>query len=98
MLIDNNSADRLTNTIKDDVFRIYDLMEGMQVLGVIVPAFLNDFDKVLNNSLIGLEVKEEYKTEDEKIHAVFTGTHLKNGDKFENHIKMVMFNDTKYYL
>ncbi len=48
-------------------------MSGRKIGSVLIPAFLGDFKKVLDENDLGATVSEEYMTEDKKMHLVFKG-------------------------
>ena len=56
-----------------EIMRIYGPNQGQSIGAVIVPAFLCDFKKVLDDSESMDEISEEYMTEDKRIHLVLTG-------------------------
>ncbi len=65
--------DELRTQILHEIMRIYGPNQGQSIGAVIVPAFMGDFKKVLDNSDSMDEVSEEYMTEDKRIHLILTG-------------------------
>jgi hypothetical protein len=65
--------DELRTKILHEIMRIYGPNQGQSIGAVIVPAFMCDFKKVLDDSDSTDEISEEYMTEDKRIHLVLTG-------------------------
>jgi hypothetical protein len=65
--------DELRTQILHEIMKIYGPNQGQSIGAVIVPAFMGDFKKVLDDSDSMDEVSEEYMTEDKRIHLVLTG-------------------------
>ncbi|MCR5558032.1 MAG: hypothetical protein K6F75_10795 [Butyrivibrio sp.] len=65
--------DELRTQILHEIMRIYGPNQGQSIGAVIVPAFICDFKKVLDDSESMDEISEEYMTEDKRIHLVLTG-------------------------
>ena len=85
--------DELRAKLLHEIIGIYGPGQGMSIASVIVPAFIGDFEKVVDSSGSFDEVSEEYMTEDKKIHLELYGRKLmgKNGNSFA--ITRCVFND-----
>ena len=49
------------------------MADGQKTGSVLIPAFLGDYRKVLEEGDLGATISEEYMTEDKKMHLVFKG-------------------------
>ncbi|SEM10683.1 hypothetical protein SAMN04487770_1265 [Butyrivibrio sp. ob235] len=67
------SDNSIGQCIQNEIDRIYGIEYGKKTGKVLVPAFLGDFRKVLENSIAGDVVSEEYMTEDKKMHLILKG-------------------------
>lgn len=65
--------EELRKQILHEIMKIYGPNQGQSIGAVIVPAFIGDFKKVLDDSQSMDEVSEEYMTEDKRIHLILTG-------------------------
>ena len=59
--------------LQNEINKIYGPEYGKKTGKVLIPAFLGDFRKVLEDSPAGNEVSEEYRTEDKKMHLILKG-------------------------
>jgi len=58
--------------LQKQIDKIYGI-NGKSTGRVLIPAFLGDFRKVLEQSDLGVMASEEYMTEDKKMHLIFKG-------------------------
>ena len=65
--------DELRAKLLHEIMGIYGPGQGMSIGSVIIPAFLSDFQKVIEKTDSYDEISEEYMTEDKKIHLVLYG-------------------------
>ncbi len=65
--------DELRTKLLHEIMGIYGPNQGMSIGAVIIPAFLSDFQKVMEKTDSFDEVSEEYMTEDKRIHLVLYG-------------------------
>ncbi len=63
----------LNEVLQIEINKIYGMEAGKQSGKVLIPAFINDFRKVLDSKDAGAKVSEEYMTEDKKMHLILTG-------------------------
>ena len=76
--------DELRRQILHEIMKIYGPNQGQSIGAVIVPAFMGDFKKVLDDTESADEVSEEYMTEDKRIHLILKGrkTFGRRGNKY----------------
>ena len=65
--------DELRTKLLHEIMGIYGPNQGMSIGAVIIPAFLSDFQKVIEKADSFDEISEEYMTEDKRIHLVLYG-------------------------
>ncbi|MCR5657014.1 MAG: hypothetical protein K6G06_06070 [Butyrivibrio sp.] len=65
--------DNFINNLQNEINMAYGPDRGKQSGLVLIPAFLNDFSKVLDRSDAGKIISEEYMTEDKLLHLILTG-------------------------
>lgn len=65
--------DELRKKLLHEIIGIYGPTVGQGIGSVIIPAFIGDFKKVLENSKKANGISEEYMTEDKKVHLVLKG-------------------------
>ena len=65
--------DELRRQILHEIMKIYGPNQGQSIGAVIVPAFMGNFKKVLDDTESADEVSEEYMTEDKRIHLILKG-------------------------
>ena len=76
--------DELRKQILHEIMKVYGPNQGQSIGAVIVPAFMGDFKKVLDDAESVDEISEEYMTEDRRIHLILTGrkTFGRKGNKY----------------
>ena len=65
--------DELRKLLLHEIIGIYGPTVGQGIGSVIIPAFIGDFKKVLEESKDNKTVSEEYMTEDKKVHLILEG-------------------------
>ncbi|MBO6239405.1 MAG: hypothetical protein J6O61_00825 [Butyrivibrio sp.] len=85
--------DELRAKLLHEIIGIYGPGQGMNIASIIIPAFLNDFEKTIEKKSTFDEVSEEYMTEDKKIHLVLYGRKRMGGKGDEFDITRCVFND-----
>ncbi|MBR4669986.1 MAG: hypothetical protein IKO84_05260 [Butyrivibrio sp.] len=65
--------DELRKLLLHEIIGIYGPTVGQGIGSVIIPAFIGDFKKVLEESKDNKTVSEEYMTEDKKVHLLLKG-------------------------
>jgi hypothetical protein len=90
--------EELRRLILHEVVRTYGPIQGQRIGAIIIPAFIGDFKKVLDDADTFDEVSEEYMTEDKKVHLILEG-HRKLGRKgVKLEITGAVINDTRLHL
>lgn len=69
----DKSMEDLRKALFHEISGVYGQLQGQSISSIIIPAFMGDFQKVLQNSTSNEEVSEEYMTEDKKIHLILNG-------------------------
>ena len=59
--------------LQNEINKIYGFEFGKKTGKVLIPAFLGDFRKVLEEGTAGSVISEEYMTEDKKLHLTLRG-------------------------
>ena len=65
--------DELRKLLLHEIIGIYGPTVGQGIGSVIIPAFIGDFKKMLEDSKDNKTVSEEYMTEDKKVHLILKG-------------------------
>ncbi len=84
--------------ILHEVVRTYGPIQGQSIGAIIIPAFIGDFKKVLDNADTFDEVFEEYMTEDKKIHLILEGRRKLGHKGVKLEITGAVVNDNRLHL
>ncbi|WP_044916916.1 hypothetical protein [Butyrivibrio sp. WCE2006] len=79
--------------LQNEINVIYGPEYGNKTGKVLIPAFLGDFRKVLENGEIGHSISEEYMTEDKKIHLILKGERRLGSKGYDMMITSCLCND-----
>ena len=65
--------EELRTLLLHEIVRVYGPLQGQGIGAIVIPAFIGDFKKVLDDSESYDEISEEYMTEDKKVHLILEG-------------------------
>ena len=90
--------EELRRLILHEVVRTYGPIQGQSIGAIIIPAFIGDFKKVLDESESFDEVSEEYMTEDKKVHLILEGRKKLGSKGVKLEITGAVLNDNRLHL
>ena len=90
--------EELRTLLLHEIVRVYGPLQGQGIGAIVIPAFIGDFKKVLDDSESYDEISEEYMTEDKKVHLILEGRRKlgRKGVKLE--ITGAVVNDKRLHL
>ncbi len=72
-MIERVNMNELRTLLLHEIISIYGLGQGQAIGAVIIPAFINDFEKTVKKADSFDEISEEYMTEDKRVHLILYG-------------------------
>ena len=90
--------EELRTLLLHEIVKVYGPLQGQGIGAIVIPAFIGDFRKVLDDSDTYDEIFEEYMTEDKKVHLILEGRRKlgRKGVKLE--ITGAVVNDKRLHL
>ena len=90
--------EELRRLLLHEIVGVYGPLQGQSIGAIIIPAFIGDFQKVLEKSEVSDEIEEEYMTEDKKIHLVLEGRKSLARKGYKLEITGALVNDKRLHL
>ena len=90
--------EELRRLLLHEIVGVYGPIQGQGIGAIIIPAFIGDFKKVLDNAESADEVSEEYMTEDKKVHLILEGRKRLGAKGIRLEITGAVVNDNRLHL
>ena len=90
--------EELRTLLLHEIVRVYGPLQGQGIGAIVIPAFIGDFKKVLDNSESYDEISEEYMTEDKKVHLILEGRRKLGRKGIKLEITGAVVNDKRLHL
>ncbi len=90
--------EELRTLLLHEIVRVYGPLQGQGIGAIVIPAFIGDFKKVLDDSESYDEISEEYMTEDKKVHLILEGRRKLGRKGIKLEITGAVVNDKRLHL
>ena len=90
--------EELRTLLLHEIVRVYGPLQGQGIGAIVIPAFIGDFKKVLDDSESYDEISEEYMTEDKKVHLILEGRRKLGRKGVRLEITGAVVNDKRLHL
>ncbi len=90
--------EELRTLLLHEIIRVYGPLQGQGIGAIVIPAFIGDFKKVLDDSESYDEISEEYMTEDKKVHLILEGRRKLGRKGIKLEITGAVVNDKRLHL